>query len=50
MINRYKERYMKIVKTINSETIKEYAQINHQNTFTRKRKMPLDEYYHVYTF
>lgn len=43
MINRYKERYVKVVKTINSETIKECAQINYQNTFTRKRKMPLDD-------
>lgn len=43
MTNHYKERYMKIVKTINSETIKEYAQLNHQKTFTRKRKMPLED-------
>lgn len=43
MTNLYKERFMKIVKVINSDTIKDYAQLKHQKTFTRKRKMPLED-------
>lgn len=43
MINLYKERFKKLVKIINSDTIKEYAQLNHQKSFIRKRKMPLED-------
>ena len=43
MINRYKERFTKIVKVINSDAMKEYARLNYSKSFTRKRKMPLED-------
>lgn len=43
MINLYKERFKKLVETIKSDKIKEYAQLNRQKSFTRKRKMPLED-------
>ncbi|KZL93608.1 transposase [Clostridium magnum] len=43
MINSYKERFTKIVKAINSDAMKEYAHLNHPKSFTRKRKMPLED-------
>lgn len=42
-VNLYKERFMKIVKIINSNHIKEYAPLNNEKSFTRKRKMPLKD-------
>ena len=43
MINHYKERFIKIVKVINSDILKQHAQLKHQKTFIRKRKMPLED-------
>ncbi|MDS1004520.1 hypothetical protein P9J83_13570 [Clostridium sporogenes] len=39
MVNCYKERFKKMVKTINSNVIIEYAHLNNPKSFTRKRKM-----------
>lgn len=43
MINFYKERFKKIVKAINSDNVKEYAHLDNPKSFTRKRKMPLED-------
>ncbi|WP_223919186.1 hypothetical protein ACFLKA_03300 [Clostridium caseinilyticum] len=43
MINCYKERFKKMVKTINSDVMIEYAHLNNPKSFTRKRKMPLQD-------
>lgn len=43
MFNYYKKRFTKIVKIINLDTIKEYAHLNHPKSFTRKRKMLLED-------
>ncbi|WP_010075374.1 hypothetical protein [Clostridium cellulovorans] len=39
----YRERFKKIVNIINSNTVREYAHLNDEKSFTRKRKMPLEE-------
>lgn len=40
MINLYKNR---LIKAINSDTLKKYAQLNNEKAFTRKKKMPLED-------
>jgi hypothetical protein len=36
MVNHYKERFAKIVKVINSDTMKEYSRLNRPKNSTRK--------------
>ncbi len=43
MVKTYKERFIKIVKAINSDILKQHAQLKKQKNFTRKRKMPLED-------
>ncbi|WP_027625590.1 IS4 family transposase [Clostridium lundense] len=41
MSNSYVSRFKKMFNSINSDTMKTYAHLDKQNSFTRKRKMPL---------
>lgn len=41
MINRYTEKFNKIVKAINSDAMKKYVHIDNHRSFTRK--IPLED-------
>jgi len=50
MFNSYVNRFNKIFDSINSDITKTYAHLDKQNSFTRKRKMPLAGIIYMYTF
>ena len=43
MFNSYVNRFNKMLNSINSDITKTYAHSDKQNSFTRKRKMPLTD-------
>jgi len=43
MHNNYHRRFDKTIDNINSDTLKRYARLNGAESFTRRRKMPLDD-------
>ena len=43
-------RFNKMFDSINSDITKTYAHLDNQNSFTRKRKMPLAGIIYMYTF